>query len=158
MGRSPWSGSRRESSGPTSFPHLVVCHGSFVAVPGAALQSYELRPITAPPGGLFPSPFHRRAVVFDGLTTMRVTGCQERPLAATWQRARGRQQSESVTALHSVGQQPSFWVPEQRRIGTWAQAAEQLAADPTSWSTVHGSPSLGQLVGQVEIGSQVSWP
>lgn len=38
----------------------------------------------------------------------------------------------------------------------WAQAALQVAADPTSWSTVQGSPSSAQLVGQVDAGSQVS--
>ena len=38
----------------------------------------------------------------------------------------------------------------------WRQSASQVLGLPTSWSRVHGSPSLGQMVGQLSAGSQVS--
>jgi hypothetical protein len=64
--------------------------------------------------------------------------------------------------LHPVGQQRSDVAPEQEVIGTWRQAALQSCGSPTSCSTVQGSPSSGQVVGQVVRGSHVSpmltWP
>lgn len=47
-------------------------------------------------------------------------------------------------------------MPEQPVIGTWRHEASQLAAPPVNRSTVHASPSSGQVVGQVLGGSHVS--
>lgn len=66
------------------------------------------------------------------------------------------QQSLSVAALQPVGQQKSDLEPEQVVIGTCRQAASQWAGSPVSCSFVQGSPSSGQVVGQVVGGSQVS--
>jgi hypothetical protein len=63
------------------------------------------------------------------------------------------EQSESVTALQPVGQQPS--PPMQVLMVVWLQATLQLAALPVSWSMVQALPSL-QLFGQEKDGSQVS--
>jgi len=72
------------------------------------------------------------------------------------------QQSLSVAEVQPVGQQWSAAAVEQVVIGTWRQAALQVSGLPTSTSAVHGSPSSGQVVGQVLGGSQVSpfptWP
>lgn len=47
-------------------------------------------------------------------------------------------------------------------MGTWRQSTSQWAGSPLSCSIVQGSPSSGQVVGQVLGGSQVSpapmWP
>jgi hypothetical protein len=58
--------------------------------------------------------------------------------------------------VHPVGQQESRPAPEQEVMGMCRQAAVQVAALPTSCSDVQGSPSSGQVVGQVLGGSQVS--
>ena len=41
-------------------------------------------------------------------------------------------------------------------MGTWTQATLQCSGSPISISVVQGSPSSGQVVGQVVLGSQVS--
>lgn len=58
--------------------------------------------------------------------------------------------------MQPVGQQRSRVRPEQLVIGRWRQAALQVAGSPTRISVVQGSPSSGQVVGQVLGGSQVS--
>lgn len=68
----------------------------------------------------------------------------------------GFQQSASVPRVHPVGQHRSALVPEQVVIGTWRQAALQVSEDPVSCSVVHGSPSSGQVVGQLLGRSHVS--
>jgi len=55
-----------------------------------------------------------------------------------------------------LGQQRSERVPEQLVMGTWRQVTSQCSGSPTSSSVVQGSPSSGQVVGQVVLGSQVS--
>ena len=71
-------------------------------------------------------------------------------------RKRAFQQSQSFAGVHPVGQQASPAAATQLVIGTWRQVTLQLAASPVSCSAVHGSPSSGQVVGQVLGGSQVS--
>jgi hypothetical protein len=61
-----------------------------------------------------------------------------------------------VAAEQPVGQQKSAFDPEQAVMGTCRQAALQWTGSPMSCSFVQGSPSSGQLVGQVLGGSQVS--
>src|SRR5579863_2418796 len=55
-----------------------------------------------------------------------------------------------------LGQQRSEVAPEQVVMGMWRQATLHCATSPTSSSVVQGSPSSGQVVGQVVLGSQVS--
>jgi hypothetical protein len=74
-------------------------------------------------------------------------GDRGRPLA---------QQSLSLADVQPVGQQKSDREPEQAVIGTCRQAELQWAGSPVSCSLVQGSPSSGQVVGQVVGGSQVS--
>lgn len=66
------------------------------------------------------------------------------------------QQSVSLARLQPVGQHESARVPEQAVIGTCRQAAVHAAAVPVICSAVQGSPSSGQVVGQLGGGSQVS--
>lgn len=66
------------------------------------------------------------------------------------------QQSASVPRVHPVGQHRSGFVPEHVVIGRWRQAALQVSEEPVSCSVVHGSPSSGQVVGQLLGGSHVS--
>jgi hypothetical protein len=62
-------------------------------------------------------------------------------------------QSESLLALHPVGQQPS---PETQVVmAVWVQATLQVALLPVIWSVVQAMLSL-QEVGQEDFGSQVS--
>jgi len=42
------------------------------------------------------------------------------------------QQSASEARAHPLGQQPSRTVPEQRKMGVWAQTALQALAEPRS--------------------------
>jgi hypothetical protein len=62
-------------------------------------------------------------------------------------------QSESLLALHPVGQQPS--PPIQAVMAVWVQATLQVALPPVIWSVVQALLSL-QEVGQEDFGSQVS--
>ena len=63
------------------------------------------------------------------------------------------EQSESLLALHPVGQQPS--PPIQAVMAVWVQATLQVALPPVIWSVVQALLSL-QEVGQEDFGSQVS--
>ncbi len=58
--------------------------------------------------------------------------------------------------MQPVGQQWSVVEPEQLVMGTCRQAKSHVAGDPTGTSRVQGSPSSGQVVGQLDGGSQVS--
>jgi hypothetical protein len=87
---------------------------------------------------------------------VRQPGCHGRGLLAA-----GPGQSASKSMLFGretqpVGQQPSTLNPEQLVRGTWRQRTLHISGTPSSRSSVQLSPSSGQLVGQLEDGSQLS--